>query len=76
MTIFYQYRWTSPNGESGLSTGYRSLVEAEAAVSSERRAGRKASVICWRCGETENWCPADWRTAGLAQGRHVVNHIT
>ena len=59
--MYYQVRWTRPHGESGLSGGYRSLAEAEASAASERRAGRKATVICWRCRDTEDWCPADWR---------------
>ena len=61
--MYYQIRWIRPNGESGLSVGTRSLAEAEASAAAERRAGRLATVICWRCGDTEDWCPADWRVA-------------
>ena len=61
--MYYQVRWIRPHGESGLSTGYRSLTEAEASATAERRAGRQATVICWRCGDTEDWCPADWQVS-------------
>ena len=61
--MYYQIRWIRPNGESGLSVGTRSLAEAEASAAAERRAGRQATVICWRRGDTEDWCPADWRVA-------------
>ena len=61
--MYYQVQWARPNGESGRSVGTRSLTEAEATATAERRAGRQATVICSRCGDTEDWCPADWRVA-------------
>ena len=60
--MYYQVRWTRPH-DTGLTTAYRSLAEAEQTARAERRAGRQATVICWRCGDTEDWCPANWRAA-------------
>jgi hypothetical protein len=59
--MYYQVRWTRPFGQSGLSTGTRSLVEASASAAAERTAGRKAEVVCARCGDTQEWCPTVWR---------------
>jgi hypothetical protein len=44
--------WSTP-WKSGFSLAYVTKAEAYASAEAERRAGRKATVVCATCGESD-----------------------
>ena len=54
---YFMVAWRKPSGVSGKGGPYRTLSQAEAVAKAERVAGREATIVCWRCGDTKEWCP-------------------